>query len=130
MTDTTNEPEPEPEPVEAVEAYPNDIYKIRYTVFTAKIDEDDDPHLNLNNKVSFLEVTEKPIECNEYDEETEWGRTGRECNVNVETSCCSRSFVEYVEKAIKTNKTEFPPMIYVGGMGNVVWVILDATKIN
>jgi len=130
MTDTTNEPEPEPEPVEAVEAYPNDIYKIKYTAFCAGIDGDDDPALNINNKVSFLEVIEKPVDCNQFEEEREWRTDHAPCNVNVETSCCSRSFVEYVEKAIKTNKTEFPPMIYVGGMGNMVWVILDATKIN
>ncbi len=123
MSDTPTDTNPI---VEAVECYANDIYKIKYIVICAMIDEDDDPYVNAINKVGFFEVTEKPIPYNNC-ERTEWHISHEPFNVSATTSCCSKGFVEYVEKEIKNNKTDFPTTIRCS---NMVWVILEITKMN
>ena len=124
MSETMNEAEPI---IEAVEVYPNNIYKIKYIVCYANTDEDDDAYIGSNNKVSVVEITEKPIITCKCDD-TEWDSVRQWRNVNTSTSCCSKSFIEYVEKSIKDNNTGFPTIIPVEF--SVVWIILEIKKIN
>ena len=124
MSETMNEAEPI---IEAVEVYPNNIYKIKYIVCYANTDEDDDAYIGSNNKVSVVEITEKPIITCKCDD-TEWDSVRQWRNVNTSTSCCSKSFIEYVEKQIEDNNTGFPTIIPVEF--SAVWIILEIIKIN
>jgi len=128
MTDTPIEPTYQAEPVVAVEyECVNEIYKIKYIECYVMMDEDDDPHIATKKKTKFYEVTEQPIPA--YSTcETEWDeQTVPSHNINQHTCCCSKSFVEYVEKQIKNNKTDFPTTIFVNANN---WIILEVTKIK
>jgi len=127
MPDTTIEPTYECEPVVAVECEcVNQVYKIKYIECSSTMDDDDDLQLITRRVIKFFEVTEQPIRAYScYD--MEWNEDCPTRNIYENTSCCSKSFVEYVEKEIKNNETDFPTTIYVKGE---TWIILEATKIN
>jgi len=127
MPDTTIEPTYECEPVVAVECEcVNQVYKIKYIECSTMMDDDDDPQLMTRKVIKFFEVTEQPIPSYTFND-TEWNLDNPTRNINENTSCCSKSFVEYVEKEIKNNNTDFPTTIFVKGE---TWIILEATKIT
>jgi len=120
----TVEPTYEPEPVEAVEcSYTTAVYKIKYINISA----DEDGELNQQKIIRLFEVVDKPHGTCQCTEE-EWSSDDEYHNVIPDLACCSKGFIENIEKKIKLNHTSFPTMLYFGA--SRVWIILEVTKIN
>ena len=122
MPNTMSEPEPEPV-IEAVEIYPNHIYKIVYThIFIGFDDTVSEPVLMSNDCVRFYEITDH----NTHGEL--WSNPSSLNEVNIHKGCCSQAFMEHINKEVEKNKTQFPTCIKF--CSDESWLIYSIKKIN
>tara|TARA_B100000424_G_scaffold268669_1_gene263930 strand:- start:3772 stop:4140 length:369 start_codon:yes stop_codon:yes gene_type:complete len=122
MSETMNEPEPI---IEAVEVYHNDVYRIVYTLLYIDYDvadEEDEPQLDSSDCVRFYEITDHQVDGEE------WSQIRTLAQYCPQNSSCSQAFMEYIQKEVENNKTQFPPLIKL--CASSAWLIHSIKKVN